>query len=293
MRGEALRTIGALTVLINSLSGVPGHKALLFVSDGISINPWRGALPGPAQELCSGSDNWHEGHASARAGAGDRTVGWPRRSGQLRKAEVPAGVPGRPRRPEVQPLQERFEDARRPCQCPPGDPLYAAGVRAAQASPRPARTADLRGAARSRRPPSSRSLTGQPPRARCIAPGRRHRRAGDARRQRLPPGARRGCRRTFESYYSLGYTPAHAGDGRDHKIEVKVKRRGSACATARATATSRRSRSGGPHARGALPRHRGQPAGDRGRDRRHRRRPRGGSTPCPSASRSPSSSWPS
>src|ERR1700730_14924335 len=30
----------------------------------------------------------------------------------------------------------------------------------------------------------------------------------------------------FESYYSLGYTPAHHGDGRQHKVDVKVKRPG-------------------------------------------------------------------
>jgi hypothetical protein len=33
-------------------------------------------------------------------------------------------------------------------------------------------------------------------------------------------------RQDFESYYSLGYTPAHTGDGRQHRIEVKVKRPG-------------------------------------------------------------------
>jgi hypothetical protein len=27
----------------------------------------------------------------------------------------------------------------------------------------------------------------------------------------------------FDTYYSLGYTPAHAGDGRYHKIEVRLK----------------------------------------------------------------------
>ncbi len=30
----------------------------------------------------------------------------------------------------------------------------------------------------------------------------------------------------FDTYYSLGYTPSHAGDGRYHKIEVKLKRKG-------------------------------------------------------------------
>ena len=32
--------------------------------------------------------------------------------------------------------------------------------------------------------------------------------------------------RELRSYYSLGYEPAHAGDGRYHRVEVKVKRRG-------------------------------------------------------------------
>ena len=30
----------------------------------------------------------------------------------------------------------------------------------------------------------------------------------------------------FNSYYSLGYTPTHYGDGRYHKIEIKLKRKG-------------------------------------------------------------------
>ena len=30
----------------------------------------------------------------------------------------------------------------------------------------------------------------------------------------------------FDTYYSLGYTPAHSGSGRYYKIEVKLKRKG-------------------------------------------------------------------
>ncbi|HEY4563124.1 MAG TPA: hypothetical protein VIJ36_09105, partial [Thermoanaerobaculia bacterium] len=56
IRGEAVRTIAALTVVINSLSGVPGHRALLFVSDGISVNPGE-ELYQAAAELCDGSNN--------------------------------------------------------------------------------------------------------------------------------------------------------------------------------------------------------------------------------------------
>jgi VWFA-related protein len=38
-RQEVLRTLSALAIMINSLSGVPGRKALLHVSDGIPMNP--------------------------------------------------------------------------------------------------------------------------------------------------------------------------------------------------------------------------------------------------------------
>src|SRR5262249_53682660 len=53
-RADALRTVGALTVTINSLSGVPGHKALLFVSDGVSITPGE-ELFEAASYLCGGA----------------------------------------------------------------------------------------------------------------------------------------------------------------------------------------------------------------------------------------------
>ncbi len=38
-RDEVLRSLGSLTVLVNSLSGVPGRKAVLYVSDGIPAVP--------------------------------------------------------------------------------------------------------------------------------------------------------------------------------------------------------------------------------------------------------------
>jgi VWFA-related protein len=38
-RQEVIRTLHAMTLLVNSLSGVPGRKAVLHVSDGISLTP--------------------------------------------------------------------------------------------------------------------------------------------------------------------------------------------------------------------------------------------------------------
>jgi len=35
-----------------------------------------------------------------------------------------------------------------------------------------------------------------------------------------------GLREDFSTFYSLGYSPVHNGDGKEHKIEVKVKRSG-------------------------------------------------------------------
>src|SRR3954454_7506343 len=54
MRDEALRTLGALTATINSLSGIPGRKAILLISDGISITPGE-ELFEAAKEICEKS----------------------------------------------------------------------------------------------------------------------------------------------------------------------------------------------------------------------------------------------
>jgi len=39
LRADVLRSLGAMTVLVNSLSGVPGRKAMLLVSDGMPVTP--------------------------------------------------------------------------------------------------------------------------------------------------------------------------------------------------------------------------------------------------------------
>ncbi len=39
MRADALRTLGRLRFVVNSLAGVTGRKALLLVTDGIPLNP--------------------------------------------------------------------------------------------------------------------------------------------------------------------------------------------------------------------------------------------------------------
>lgn len=52
-RADVLRTLGRLRFLINSLAGLPGRKALVYVSDGISLQPGQ-ELFQVLTEMCGG-----------------------------------------------------------------------------------------------------------------------------------------------------------------------------------------------------------------------------------------------
>src|SRR5262249_27157842 len=80
-RQEVLRTLSALTVMINSLSGVPGRKALLHVSDGLPIQPGE-ELFQFLLELCGGGGG---------AAVGNATISKP-----ATQAEGPGGPDGGP-----------------------------------------------------------------------------------------------------------------------------------------------------------------------------------------------------
>ncbi|HEV2843741.1 MAG TPA: VWA domain-containing protein, partial [Thermoanaerobaculia bacterium] len=67
-KDEALRTLGGLTVLVNSLSGLPGRKAVLHVSDGIPATPGEEVFQFLA-ELCGGG--------GGTGGIGQRDPGYP------------------------------------------------------------------------------------------------------------------------------------------------------------------------------------------------------------------------
>jgi VWFA-related protein len=54
VRSEVLRTLGAMKVMVNSLAGIPGRKALLHVSDGIPLTPGEEMFQ-LLVELCGGA----------------------------------------------------------------------------------------------------------------------------------------------------------------------------------------------------------------------------------------------
>jgi VWFA-related protein len=215
MRSDALRTVGALTVMINSLSGVPGHKALLFVSDGISITPGE-ELFQAASELCGGSaatgivtkSDDREPGGSKFGGASEDLAKY-----QPEQAALDA---------QQYSVAKRFEDlaAHASANRVTFYTLQASGLQGYSAADA---SADLDQRALQSsfvQQIETSNLKGSLTALAVDTGGRAMLDVNDF----LPELAK--MAEDFESYYSLGYTPAHTGDGKDHKVDVKVKRDG-------------------------------------------------------------------
>lgn len=239
-RNEVLRALGSLTVLVNSLSGVPGRKALLHVSDGLPLIPGEEVFE-MLVGLCGGSSTAGLGSTGQAAGTG----------GLDTEQDEGGGPAARPRGArEFDPLA--VYDARM---------LGPRSYQAASQAPIDAQTYNIIGdlkklAAHA----NAHRITLYTLQASGLA-GPDNSDTGAAPSDRLfqfpsigqvlrannrdslsfladetggraildtndfgPDLAR--MREDFESYYSLGFAPSHTGDGREHKIEVKVKRPG-------------------------------------------------------------------
>jgi hypothetical protein len=168
--------LNALRVLIGSLAGLPGRKAILYVSEDLAFQPGDEAAQ-LLQEVCAVSI--------------DRTRDL---SGPLRRLTNDANA----RRVTFYTLE-------------------AAGI-----PPPPASSVESAGASlpssfeffeRSNRQDGLFNLASE-------TGGRAILQANDV----AAPLAK--VAEDLRSYYSLGYTPSHQGDGREHSIQVKVKRPG-------------------------------------------------------------------
>jgi VWFA-related protein len=219
---RALRSVGAMTLLINSLSGVPGRKALLFVSDGISTNPGE-ELFQAVYDVCSGS-----AVAAGVAPMGDSpSMGEKKPGGKFaEEAEEELGAKYRPEQAALDALKYslagRFIDlaAHANANRVTFYTLQASGLRgfgSADAETEPGLRLLTTGAIQQIQTGNLKnSLT-----ALAVDTGGR---AMLDVNDFLPELAR--MQEDFESYYSLGYTPVHSGDGKQHRIEVKVNRPG-------------------------------------------------------------------
>jgi VWFA-related protein len=210
-RDEALRTVGALKVLLNSLSGVPGHRALLFVSDGISVTPGEELFQVMA-ELCGGSMNPSE-LSSGNFDLAPKGDTGPKYNPQQAALDA-----------QQYSIAKRFED-------------LAAHASANRVTLYTLQASGLQGFATGA---GAEFDPGE--RQRLLTPVVQQIQTGNLKSSLTALAIDTGGRamldandlgpelarmqEDFETYYSLGYTPAHHGDGLQHKVEVKVKRPG-------------------------------------------------------------------
>lgn len=214
-RQEALRAVTAMTVLVNSLSGLPGRKALLLVSDGVSVTPGEEVFQ-VLYELCGG------GGVNSGLAAGSQQ-GRP-------SSPVDAGVLGGSSYRASQALTDAqaYSTAKNWSALAAHAnshrvtlyTLQATGVESDTASSadmgpeeRVLQISSVSSVERTNRQGSLSVLAAD-------TGGRAVFNAND-----LAPELAR-IEEDFGTYYSLGYSPSHRGDGREHRIEVRVKRPG-------------------------------------------------------------------
>jgi VWFA-related protein len=227
-RSEIRRSLGALTLLVNSLSGVPGRKAVLHVSDGIPATPGE-ELFQFLLELCGGNGT---------AGVG-------------RPSTPPSGPHGKIiDRSDIDP--QAVYDARQI-----GPVAYQAASQAmidaqgfsvakdlaalvAHANAHQVTMYTLQASGLSGTEASDASLGVDERLLRFPSIGIAQRASLQESLQTLAEGTGghailnandfrpdlASMRDDFDTFYSLGYTPGHNGDGKEHKIEVRVTRPG-------------------------------------------------------------------
>ncbi len=231
---EVLRAIGGLTTMVNSLSGVPGRKAVLHISDGLPLRPGEelfqflvalcggGTVYGSAEDEGTGTHALLNRAESSRRASANVT---PPPSGINQNVIGAAAYEAAWQGPidaqsysvikELQALAAHANAQRVTLYTLQASGLQAPGASQATLGPEdrlfrfPAVGTSLRLNHR-----DSLQLLADETGGRSILD------ANDF----LPDLDR--MLQDFESYYSLGFTPAHNGDGREHRIEVKVKRAG-------------------------------------------------------------------
>ncbi len=205
-RDEVLRSINAMTVLVNSLSGISGRKAVLHVSDGLPVTPGEEVYQLMA-EICGG------GTASGVMDVAD------------------ADMIG----PDQYSGREAMLDAQRYSTIGDFNKLAAH----ANAHRVTLYTLQASGLAA---PASASAAWDQNEVVLAQLPNIHSTAANNLRNSLTLLASETGGRaildandvtadlhrmqKDLESYYSIGYTPSHSGDGREHRIEVRIKRPG-------------------------------------------------------------------
>jgi VWFA-related protein len=230
MRQEVLQTINSLTLTINSLSGVPGRKALLYVSDGLPMTPGEEAFQF-LTELCGGNGTSGFGVSN--------TVTNPGRSPNSPAASTPELYtvydstslgPKSYRAADEAPLDAQKYNVSKPLEALAAHAnaqrvtlymLQATGPQVPGGSDDATFGLDERlyqfpsiGLNARFNAQSSLKLLAEETGGKAILD------TSDFRADFAH------MREDLTSFYSLGFTPSHTGDGREHKIEVRARRAG-------------------------------------------------------------------
>ena len=210
-RQQVLGNIAALKVMVNSLSGLPGRKALLHVSDGISITPGE-ELFQALYELCGGGSLSSGLSATMRVTPIDSALG-STKSYRGKNALIDAQAYSTAS--EWSALAAHANTQRVTLYT-----LQASGLETAAASAADADTGDRILVLSSVSTIEAQNRQGSLSVMAADTGGRSIFNANDIR-----PDLGR-MRDDFNRYYSLGFKPRHTGDGRQHRIEVRVQRKG-------------------------------------------------------------------
>lgn len=210
MRHEVLSSVGALTVLVNSLSGVPGRKVLLHVSDGIPLTPGEDMFQ-VLYQICGGG----------AATSGLQSAAFPVFGGN--GSTLSGGYQGAQASLDAQAFSTVKEwttfTAHANAQRVTLYTLQASGAEAAGAD------ADMGPEDRVLTLPevaSIESINRQQPLSAMASDtgGKAIFWANDIRPELIH------IQEDLATFYSLGFNPPHLGDGREHRITVKVKQPG-------------------------------------------------------------------
>jgi VWFA-related protein len=228
-RQEVLRTISTLTVLVNSLSGVPGRKALLHVSDGLPLTPGEELFEFLLQ-LCGGQ--------GAAAGLGQAAAPKNNNGGRFGGDKTPdvlraydstsIGIKSYQAASQAMLDAQSFSVAK-------NLQSLAAHANAQRVTFYTLQASGLQG------PNTADAATGPAERLlQTNAVGYSIRANHQASLQLLADttGGRSilntndflpdlgHMREDLSSFYSLGFAPTHTGDGREHKLEVRLRKPG-------------------------------------------------------------------
>ncbi len=211
VRQDVLSALSSLTFLVNSLAGIPGRKALLHVSDGLPLTPGEELFQVLA-EICGGGAATSGLTMPAEVGVWDASLLGPS-AYQAQRAALDALKFNTTK--EITALVAHANANRVTFY-----PIQATGLRGT-----PAAEAAFDGFERVMQLPSVHQVqtTNLQNSLSAMAVGTGGRAIFNA--NDVTPDLGR-VRQDFTSFYSLGYTPAHSGDGREHRLEVKVKRSG-------------------------------------------------------------------